>query len=100
MLDKIKTFVIEKVLWAEKNLLGKSGAEKKAAVIKEIDDLITLPAYLEWADDIVISWIVDKVCEKLNAMTGHNFTNLTLTEKEEQEIANEIPDKDGAKNND
>ena len=100
MIDKIKTFAIEKVLWAEKNLLGKSGAEKKAAVIKKIDDLITLPAYLEWADDIVISWIVDKVCEKLNTMTGHNFTNLTLTEKEEQEIANEIPDKDGAKNND
>ena len=38
-MDKIKTFVIEKVLWAEKNLKGKFGAEKKQAVIKAIDDL-------------------------------------------------------------
>ncbi len=98
MIDKIKTFAIEKVLWAEKNLKGKSGEEKKQAVIKKIDDLITLPAYLEWADDIVISWLVDKVCEKLNAMTSHDFANLTLTQKEEQTIAEEIPDKDGAKN--
>ena len=97
-MDKIKTFVIEKVLWAEKNLKGKTGAEKKQAVIKAIDDLITLPTYLEWADDIVIAWFVDKVCEKLNAMTNHSFANLNLTPKEEQAIANEIPDKAGANN--
>lgn len=97
MIDKVKTFVIEKVLWAEKNLKGKSGQEKKQAVIKKIDDLITLPAYLEWADDIVISWLIDKVCEKLNAITNHNFENLTLTKEEENAIAEEIPNKDGAK---
>ena len=95
-MDKIKTFVIEKVLWAEKNLKGKTGAEKKQAVIKAIDDLITLPAYLEWADDLLIAWFVDKVCEKLNSMTNHSFANLTLTPKEEQAIAEEIPDKEDA----
>ena len=99
MIDKIKTFVIEKVLWAEKNLKGKSGAEKKQAVIKKIDDLITLPAYLEWADDIVISWLIDKVCEKLNAMTNHNFSNLTLTHEEELTLAEKIPNKEGENNN-
>ena len=95
MLEKIaqvKTWTIEQVLWAEKNLKGKSGAEKKAAVVKKLDDLINLPTYLEWIDDIVISWLVDKVCDKLNAITEHNFENLTLDENQEHKIAEEIAD--------
>ncbi len=96
MFEQIKIWTIEQVLWAEKNLKGKSGAEKKAAVVKKLDDLMKLPAYLEWADDLFFSWLVDKVCEKLNAMTEHNFANLTLTEKEEQSIVEEIPDAGGA----
>lgn len=92
MLDKLKLWAVEQVLWAEKNLHGKSGAEKKAAVIRKLDDLITLPAYLEWADDIVIAWVVDAVCDKLNALTAHNFAELALTEQQEQDIADEIPD--------
>lgn len=96
MLEKIaqvKTWTIEQVLWAEKNLKGKSGAEKKAAVIKKLDDMITLPSYLEWADDVVIGLIVDKACATLNEFAGHNFGELKeLTEKQAQILAGTIED--------
>ena len=93
LLAQIKAWTIEQVLWAEKNLQGKSGAEKKAAVIKKLDDLIVLPSYLEWLDDMILSWLVDTVCEKLNALTDHNFTETQLTKKQEEDIieALEIP---------
>lgn len=92
MLEKIKIWTIEQVLWAEKTLKGKSGAEKKAAVIKKLDELIVLPSYLEWVDDLLLSWLIDKVCDKLNTITGHNFGSLTLTEDRERELADEIAD--------
>ena len=93
MFEEVKKFAIEQVLWAEKNLKGKSGAEKKAAVVKKLDDMITLPSYLEWVDDIVIGYIVDKACEKLNIFAGHNFGALKeLTQKQEQDLANQIDD--------
>ena len=92
-MTQLKAWTIEQVLWAEKNLQGKSGAEKKTAVIKKLDELIVLPSYLEWVDDIVISWLVDTVCEKLNTLTEHNFSETKLTEKQEEEMieAIEIP---------
>ena len=92
MLEQIKLWAIEQVLWAEKTFKGKEGAAKKAEVIKKLDDMIVLPPYLEWVDDMVLSWLVDIVCEKLNFMTGHDFTELELTEQQEQEIADEIED--------
>ena len=98
MFEEIKKFAIEQVLWAEKNLKGKSGAEKKAAVVKKLDDMITLPSYLEWVDDVIIGYIVDKACEKLNNFAGHNFGELKeLTEKQEQELADEIEDPEAEK---
>ena len=90
MLEQIKIWTIEQVLWAEKNLKGKSGAEKKAAVIKKLDELIVLPSYLEWVDDLLLSWLIDNVCEKLNLITGHNFATLNLSEDRERELADEI----------
>ena len=92
MWEDAKKWAIEQVLWAEKNLKGKSGKEKKEAVIKKLDDLITLPGYLEWVDDVVLSWLVDSVCDKLNLLTGHDFERIELSEKQEQEIASEIAD--------
>ncbi len=58
--------VIEQVAWAERELKGKTGSEKKAAVVKKLDDLIKLPAYLEWVDDILIGYLVDKACDMFN----------------------------------
>ena len=72
---------------------GKTSSEKKAAVVKKLDDLITLPSYLEWIDDIIIGYIVDKACEQLNAFAGHDFGKLKeLTETQKQELADEIED--------
>ena len=92
MFEEMKKFAIEQVLWAEKNLKGKSGAEKKKAVVEKLDEMITLPSYLEWVDDIIIGKLVDMACDKLNLFAGHNFGEIELTEKQEQEIANEIED--------
>lgn len=89
-INEIKAWAIEQVLWAEKNLQGKSGAEKKAAVVKKLDDLIVLPSYLEWIDDIIIGKLVDIVCEKLNVFSEHNIAKLELTAEQEQKIADEI----------
>ena len=90
ILDNAKKTIVEQVIWAENNLIGKSGAEKKKAVIKKLDDLIQLPAYLEWADDIVISWLVDQACEKLNAMTAHSFKDVDINEADKAKIASEM----------
>ena len=71
MFDKFKGIVndvIEQVVWAERELRGKSGAEKKAIVVKKLDDLIVLPAALEWVDDILISYLVDLACSMFNSM--------------------------------
>ena len=89
-MNQIKTWVIEQVLLAEKNLKGKSGAEKKAAVVQKLDDLIKLPACLEWADNIAISFLVDSVCSNLNEITHNDFSNLTLDKSQEVELAKEI----------
>ena len=89
-MTQIKAWVIEQVLWAEKNLKGKSGAEKKAAVVQKLDELIKLPFYLEWVDDIIISYLVDVVCSKLNEITQHDFSNLNLNEAQEMELAEYI----------
>ena len=89
-LQRLKEWAIEQVIWAEKQLDGKTGAEKKAAVIKKLDDMITLPGYLEWLDDVILAKIVDTACEKLNARTEHNFKDIELDEKQEREIASEI----------
>ena len=71
MFDKFKGIVndvIEQVVWAERELRGKTGAEKKAIVVKKIDDLIVLPATLEWLDDIVIGYLVDMACNMFNSI--------------------------------
>ena len=89
-IDQIKKWTIEQVVWAERNLTGKSGAEKKRAVIKKLDDIIVLPSYLEWIDDIIIGKLVNIVCDKLNDFAGHNFGKIEITEEQQKKIAEEI----------
>ena len=72
MFDKLKSWVVEQVLWAEKNMVGKTGAEKRAAVVAKLDDLLPLPWFLEWMDGPLIGWLVDKACALLNAEKGHD----------------------------
>ena len=89
-INQIKKWVIEQVIWAEKNLKGKSGTAKRVAVVKKLDDMISLPTYLEWVDDIILGKLVDMACERLNKMTDHNFESLKLDAEQEQAIADEI----------
>ena len=98
MWKQLKHWTIEQVMWAEKNLKGKNSAEKRKAVIEKLDDMIVLPSYLEWVDDIIIGKLVDMVCDKLNDFAGHDFTELELTEQQEQEIADEIPNPEAEDN--
>ena len=89
-LREIKKWTIEQVLWAERELKGKTGAEKKAAVVKKLDDLIKLPFYLEWIDDIILGVLVDNACKVLNDFAGHKFANVVLTGKQEDELAEKV----------
>lgn len=89
-LEQIKQWTIEQVLWAETELHGKSGADKKAAVVKKLDDMIKLPSYLEWVDDMIISYLVDQACAKLNEMSEHNFKNYFITPETKAKIASEM----------
>ncbi len=94
-LKQIKNWTVEQVLWAEKELRGKTGAEKKAAVVKRLDDLIQLPFYLEWVDDIIISYLVDQACEKLNAISAHSFADIDFNDVDKARIAEELKVQNG-----
>ena len=87
---EIKAWVLQQVLWAENNLKGKSGREKKAAVVERLDDMISLPWYLEWLDGPLIGWLVDLVCDELNWLSDNDFTGLELTEQEAAAIVEGI----------
>lgn len=84
--ENAKRKALEYVIWAETNLVGKTGAEKKAAVIQKLDDMITLPGWLEWLDDILIGLFIDKVCTVLNTLTSRSFAGLLLGEKQEEVV--------------
>ncbi len=81
MYEKLKGTVIECVVWAERELSGKSGAEKKAAVKKRLDDMIPLPFYLEWADDLLIDYLIEVVCAQMNAITSRKVETVTDVKK-------------------
>ena len=90
ILEGAKRKIVEQVIWAETELADKSGADKKAAVVKRLDELIKLPAYLEWVDDMIISYLVDQACEKLNKLTAHNFGNVEINDADKAKVADEM----------
>ena len=98
MLDRffqIKRLVVETVIWAERELGGRTGAEKKDAVVKKVMQLlatwISLPWYASWAKNLVapmlIGRLVDLATGILNFMTDWNFTDVQLTELQIAELA-------------
>lgn len=89
-LKQIKKWAIEQVLWAEKELRGKTGSEKREAVVEKLDDMIKLPNKLEWVDDIILGLIVDNACKVLNDFAGHKFENIVLTGKQEDDLAGKV----------
>jgi lysozyme family protein len=91
MWEKIKKIVVENVIWAEKNLKGKTGAEKKEAVIEKLlklTDLSMVPNIIE--DPIkraLFSWVIDMACEKLNWLTDWAFEGTELSDEHVEKVA-------------
>lgn len=83
---KLKVWVVERVLWAEKELRGKTGAEKRAVVVAKLNEIIDLPWVPEWVEGQLIGWLVDQVCDKLNILTDHDFSKMQLDEKQTEEL--------------
>lgn len=92
MLQQIREWVMEQVLWAEKNLKGKPGGEKRAAVVAKVDDMIKLPWWLEWADGPLIGWLVDQACDLLNEAHGHDWQDVGTSAEERAVLAEKLPD--------
>ena len=86
MLCDIAGWAIDRVLGAEKTMPGKSGAEKRAAVVSFLDAMVPLPQKLEGLDDAVIGWVVDWVCEKLNWLTDYDFSRTELDETQKEKL--------------
>ena len=86
MLCDVAGWAIDRVLGAEKTMPGKSGAEKRAAVVSMLESMIPLPEKLEWLDDWAIGWLVDAVCEKLNWLTDYDFSKTELDEKQKEKV--------------
>jgi lysozyme family protein len=93
MFEKVKEYyaaikfeTAKAVLWAESNLKGKTGEEKKKAVTDSVvnfaDSLIKLPVFLEWADGpairFIVSPLIDKFCELLNICADGDFTDVKV----------------------
>jgi len=90
---KFKTNVIKHIIWAEKKMAGKTGEEKKKIVAEQLDLLVQLPEFLEWADDIFIWWVIDRACKQINEVIGHDFGEKEITDPEIEKIADSIEEK-------
>ena len=90
---QIKKLVIENVIWAERELRGRTGTEKKEIVIRKVLENLAamLPWYIRWAKELIapalIGRLVDLATRALNFMTGWDFSNVQLTEQQVLELA-------------
>ena len=92
MLNKIKKWIVEQAFWAEQNLKGKSGEEKKKAVIEKVcallPDIAWIPNVIEMpAKKYIIGLIIDPIIEKLNWLSDWAFGDLKPTEEQVEKLA-------------
>lgn len=69
----LANLVVDLVAQAEEKIPGESGAAKKAYVIQRLDDMVTLPWFLEPFDAAVFEVLIDAACRLLNKWFGHNW---------------------------
>ena len=86
-LSDLAFWAVDKVLGAEKTMSGKSGKEKRAAVVSMLEKMIPLPQKLEGIDDVIIGAVVDWVCDTMNWLTDYDFSKVELDEKQKEEVA-------------
>lgn len=67
----LRLWALQIILEAENRIPGQTGAEKKAYVVKTLDELIRLPLWLEPVDSVIFGALIDLICDKLNAKYGH-----------------------------
>ncbi|MCR5335375.1 MAG: hypothetical protein K6E42_02335 [Synergistes sp.] len=71
VVPSLRLWVLQIVLEAENRIPGESGSDKRAYVIKALDELIRLPVWLEPFDGMIFGALVDLICSRLNARYGH-----------------------------
>jgi hypothetical protein len=77
----LRVKVVEAVLLVEQEFAGKTGAEKRKAVVKKLDGMVKLPWLLDDvidADGMIIGYVADRVCETLNIFTDGDFADVTV----------------------
>lgn len=67
--------VIEKIVLDLEHIGGATGEQKKAALVKFLDDVIQLPMLLEPFDGMIIEWTVDLIIAQWNRLHGHEWFN-------------------------
>ena len=60
----LRLWALQIILEAERRVPGQTGAEKKAYVVKTLDELIRLPWWLEPVDSAIFGALIDLICEK------------------------------------
>ena len=92
MLSKIKKWIVEQAFWVEQNLKGKSGEEKKKAVVDKVcsllPDIAWIPNVVEIpAKKYIIGLFLEPIIEKLNWLSDWAFGDLEPTEEQVEKIA-------------
>lgn len=67
----LRLWTLQIVLEAENRIPGETGEEKRAYVVKSLDELIRLPLWLEPIDGVIFGMLVDLICDRLNKQLGH-----------------------------
>lgn len=88
MWEKLKRCALEQVIWGEESLKGKTGAEKKAAIVQRIDDMIPLKPF----DGPIIAFVVDAAVAALNGKYGHLWRGARFGEKDLEKLEASMPD--------
>lgn len=91
MLNTVKKWIVEQVLWAEQNLKGKSGAEKRETLIEKFCDWIDVPYVPEFVERPIKRWVagyfVDLAVEKWNWLTNWAFEDVAATPEQVDKVA-------------
>ena len=62
--------------------------------MKKLDEMIKLPAWAEWFDDMALPWLVDAACGLINGEYGHAWGAAVFHKKEIEEAAEAMPTPD------
>lgn len=76
-------WVIAHVMWAERELRGKSGKEKRAALI-DLAGKARIKFLPSWLTRIIVGAVIDVVVAAFNEIKGHGWGEVEPVKKEAQ----------------